>query len=94
MKILVLRVINSSRHRKCFVLVVCVKNPHLLVPRSFGFLTQTTRAYNPVRRTSYDVNYIPNIAQKLPSMLKYLPLCPRQLALDFWDFKINCIEFI
>ena len=26
--------------------------------RSFGFLTQTTRAYNPVRRTFYDVNYI------------------------------------
>ena len=61
MKILVLRVINSSRHRKCFVLafgVICVKSPHSLVPRSFGFLTQTTRAYNPVRRTFYDVNYI------------------------------------
>ena len=39
-------------------LVVCVKSPHSLVPRSFGFLTQTTRAYNPVRRTFYDVNYI------------------------------------
>ena len=31
---------------------------HSLIPRSFGFLTQTTRAYNPVRRTFYDVNYI------------------------------------
>ena len=47
MKILVLRVINSSRHRKCFV------RGYMLVPRSFGFLTQTTRAYNPVRRTFY-----------------------------------------
>ena len=46
MEILVLRVINSSRHRKC------------LVPRTFGFSTQTSRAYNPVRRTFYDVNYI------------------------------------
>ena len=63
MKILVLRVINSSRHRKCFVRsymhsFFCIKSPHSLVPRSFGFLTQTTRAYNPVRRTFYDVNYI------------------------------------
>ena len=39
-------------------LVVCVKSPHSLVPRSFGFLTQTTRAYNPVRHTFYDVNYM------------------------------------
>ena len=46
MKILVLHVINSSRHIKC------------LVPRSFGFSKQTSRAYNPVRRTFYDVNYI------------------------------------
>ena len=48
MKILVLRVINSSRHRNCFV-------------RGYIrelFLTQTTREYNPVRRTFYDVNYI------------------------------------
>ena len=41
MKILVLRVINSSRHRNFFCtrlysLVVCVKSPHSLVPRSFG----------------------------------------------------------
>ena len=35
LKILVLRVINSSRHRNCFV--VCVKSPHSLVPRLFGF---------------------------------------------------------
>ena len=41
-----------------YALVVCVKSPHALVPRTFGFLTQTTRAYNPVRRTFYDVNYI------------------------------------
>ena len=64
MKILVLRVLNSSRHRECFVRgyllfaqVVCVKSPHSLIPGSFGFLTQTTRAYNLVRRTFYDVNY-------------------------------------
>ena len=45
-KILILRVINSSRRRNCFVggliysLVVCVKSPHSLVPprtSSFGF---------------------------------------------------------
>ena len=41
-KILVLRVINSSRHRNCFFtglcsLIVCVKSPHSLIPRSFGF---------------------------------------------------------
>ena len=41
-----------------YALVVFVKSPHSLVPRSFGFLTQTTRAYNPVRRTFYAVNYI------------------------------------
>ena len=41
-----------------YALFFCVKSPHSLVPRSFGFLTQTTRAYNPVRRTLYDVNYI------------------------------------
>ena len=40
-----------------YALIVFVKSPHSLVPRSFGFLTQTTRAYNPVRRTFYDVNY-------------------------------------
>ena len=42
MKILVLRVINSSRHRNCFVRgyihsLTCVKSPHSLVPHSFGF---------------------------------------------------------
>ena len=62
MKILVLRVINSSRQKVLCTglnsLVVCVKSPHSLVPRSFGFLTQTTGAYNPVGRTFYDVNYI------------------------------------
>ena len=60
MKILVLRVINSSRHRKCFVrgYMHSLFVSKALVPRPFGFLTQTTRAYNPVRRTFYDVNYI------------------------------------
>ena len=42
MKILVIRVINSSRHRKCFVRgyihsLFVSKSPHSLVPRSFGF---------------------------------------------------------
>ena len=41
MKILLFCVINSSRHRKCFVRgfihSLCVKSPHSLVPRSFGF---------------------------------------------------------
>ena len=41
-----------------YALNVCVKSPHSLVPRSFGFLTQTSRAYNPVRRTFYTINYI------------------------------------
>ena len=59
MKILVIRVINSSRHRKCFVRgyiheLFVSKSPHSLV----RVLTQTTREYNPVRRTFYDVNYI------------------------------------
>ena len=43
---------------RLYALVVCVKSPHSFVPRSFGFLTQTTRAYNPVRRTFHAVNYI------------------------------------
>ena len=63
MKILVLRAINSSCHRNCFVLVVCVKSPHSLV-RAF---TQTTREYNPSRRTFYDVNYIDRRYLKLLS---------------------------
>ena len=59
MKILVLRVIKSSRHRKCFVR----GQIHSLfvskaLTRSSGFSTQTTRAYNPVRHTLYDVNYM------------------------------------
>ena len=59
MKILALRVINSSRHRKCFVRGYMHSFfVSKALTRSFGFLTQTTRAYNPVRRTSYDVNYI------------------------------------
>ena len=65
MKIPVLRVINSSSHRKCFVRgymhLLFVPKALTLVPRSFGFLTQITRAYNPVRRTFYDVNYIDNL---------------------------------
>ena len=47
-----------------YALIVCVKSPHSLVPRSFGVLTQTTRAYNPVRRTFYAVNYIYDTAKK------------------------------
>ena len=64
MKILVLRVINSSRQRKCFVrgyihsLFVSKALTRSYTPRSFGFLTQTTRAYNPVQSTFYDVNYM------------------------------------
>ena len=58
MKILVLRVINSSRHRKCFVRPMHSLFVSKDLTRSFGFLTQTTRAYNPVRRNFYDVNYI------------------------------------
>ena len=47
-KILVLRVINSSRLRNCFVrgliysLVVCVKSPHSLVPPRSGFHTNNS----------------------------------------------------
>ena len=51
MKILVLRVINSSRHRNCFVRGYIHS---LFVSEQ----TQTTREYNPVRRTFYDVNYM------------------------------------
>ena len=41
-----------------YALVVFAKSPHSLVPRSFGFSTQTTRAYSPVRHTFYEVNYM------------------------------------
>ena len=62
MKILVLRVINSSRHRNRFVrgyihsLFVSKALTRSYLARS-GF-TQTTREYNPARRTFYDVNCI------------------------------------
>ena len=61
MKILVLRVINSSGHRNCFVrgyihsLFVSKALTRSYLARS-GF-TQTTREYNPVRRAFYDANY-------------------------------------
>ena len=62
MKILVLRVINSSRNRNCFVRVIftrCLRQKLSLARTSLvRALTQTTREYNPVRRTFYDVNYI------------------------------------
>ena len=50
-KILVLRVINSSRHRNCFVrgYVVCMKSPHSLVPRSFGLPHKQLVNITPVR---------------------------------------------
>ena len=38
--------------------VVCVKSPHSLVSRSFGFWHKQAREYNPVQSTFYDVNYI------------------------------------
>ena len=64
MKILVLRVINSSRHRNCFVRgsihSLCQK-PSLVRTSLVRVFTQTTREYNPVnpvRRTFYEVNYI------------------------------------
>ena len=62
MKILVLRVLNSSLHRNCFVrgyihsLFVSKALTRSYLARSG--LKQTTREYNPVRRTFYDVNYI------------------------------------
>ena len=64
MKVLLLRVTNSLRHIKYFVrgcihsLFVSRALTRSLVPRSFGFLTQTAREYYPVHRTFYDVNYI------------------------------------
>ena len=62
MKILVLRVINSSRQRNCFIRGYI----HSLfvskaLTRSYlaaWVFTQTTRECNPVRGTFYDVNYI------------------------------------
>ena len=57
MKILVLRVINSSRHSKCFVRDICTsclcQNPSLV--RVFD--TNNSCIY-PVQSTFYDVNYI------------------------------------
>ena len=62
MKILVLRVINSSSHRNCLYGVVftcCLCQKPSLAPTSLvRVFTQTTREYDPVRRTFYDVNYI------------------------------------
>ena len=61
MKILVLRVINSSHHRNCSVrgyiysLFVSKALTHSYLARS-GFHTETTREYNPVLRAFYDVN--------------------------------------
>ena len=60
--ILVFCVINSSRHRKCFVrgyihsLFLCQK-PSLARTSLVRVFTQTTREYNPVQSTFYDVNY-------------------------------------
>ena len=61
MKILVLRVINSSRHRNCFVrgyIHSLFVSKALTRSYRFGVFTQTTREYNPVRRTFYAINYI------------------------------------
>ena len=67
MKILVLRVINSSRHRNCFVRVKFIRclcqKPSLARTSLVRIFTQTTREYNPVRRTFYDVNYIFHAAE-------------------------------
>ena len=41
-----------------YLRVVCVKSPHSLVSRSFGFWHKQAREYNPVQSTFYDVNYI------------------------------------
>ena len=61
-KILVLCVINSSRHRKCFARVIftsCLfQKPSLARISLVRVLTQTAREYNPVQSTFYDVNYI------------------------------------
>ena len=54
--------ISHKIYRYCFLqgfihsVVVCFKSPHSVVPRSLGFLTNTTREWNLVRRTLYDVN--------------------------------------
>ena len=61
MKILVLRVINSSRHRNCFVrgyIHSLFVSKALARTSLIRALTQTTREYNPVLRTFYDVNYM------------------------------------
>ena len=53
-KILVLRVINSSRHRNCFVLGYI----HSFFVSKALTRSYLAREYNPVRGTFYDVNYI------------------------------------
>ena len=62
MKILVICVINSSRHRKYFVRGhiqdLFVSKPSLARISLVRVLTQTAREYNPVQSTLYDVNYI------------------------------------
>ena len=54
MTILVLRVINSLRHRNCFVRGYI----HSLFASLVRVFTKATREYNPVRRTFYDENYM------------------------------------
>ena len=62
MKIIVLRAIDSSRHSNCFVRgyipSLFVSKPPLARTSLFRVFTETTREYNPVRRTFYDVNYM------------------------------------
>ena len=59
MKILVLLVINSSRYRNCFVrgYIHSFVSKALTRTSLVRVFTQTTREYNPVRRTFYDVNH-------------------------------------
>ena len=79
-QILVLSVIKRSRHKKCFSELhsrfVCVESPHSLVPRSFGFLTQTTHECNPVRGTFCDLNYILkeqlNFVRRKSEVMRYI----------------------
>ena len=77
MKILVLRVINIvyvieiALYGVIFTSCLCEK-PSLARTSLVRVFTQTTREYNPVRRTFYDVNYIYFINKSSLFLLKFI----------------------
>ena len=94
MKIFVSRVINCSSHKKCFV-GGCINSPFVskalarsLIPRSFGFLSQTTREYSEtcIKRTSESsINCTPPEAPNFSSHFLQLNNAPFSRHLCYAD---------